>query len=64
MKKIALVLAILMVFCVLVSCNKDVEEPTTTETTQAQPENVTIHIKKELVDEVQKKVINLGAKYY
>ena len=52
MKKIALVLAILMVFCVLVSCNKDVEEPTTTETTQAQPENVTIHIKKDLVDEV------------
>lgn len=52
MKKIALVLAVLMFFCALVSCNKDVEEPTTTETTQAQPENVTIHIKKDLVDEV------------
>lgn len=51
MKKIALLLAVLMVLCAFVSCDKTTEEPTTTETTQAQPENVVIHIKKDLVDE-------------
>ncbi len=51
MKKIALLLAVLMVLCAFVSCDKTPEEPTTTETTQAQSENVVIHIKKDLVDE-------------
>ncbi len=52
MKKVALILAVLMVICALASCDKAAEEPaTTTEVAETQPENVVIHIKKDLVDE-------------
>ena len=52
MKKLALILAVVMVLCAFVSCDKAAEEPaTTTEVAETQPENVVIHIKKDLVDE-------------
>ena len=44
-------MALVMVLCAFASCNKATDEPTTTEATQAQPEEVVIHINKNLVDE-------------
>lgn len=52
MKKLVLVLSVLMFFGLFTSCDNATDtETTTSEVSETQPENVVIHIKKDMVDE-------------